>query len=229
MPSAQEVLDRYADGTPYESLAAAFREFERPPGDDPVLLVAEAAAATTGQNYVTGVRPTVERFREAFVETGRATTLEALAALSVEDETLVEAFGAQRKRRVLLEVARALAARSETGLDALRAWAVGADPYRYEADPIGSISGVGPSTFQFLRQQAGVDAATPDPTLTSLVERVDDEVEGLDLDTSESLRTIASCELLSLVTSYRILEIDRIAWWTFTDEDEREAEMALGR
>lgn len=224
MTTVDEVLRRYADAGPYAETAAAFLEFDRRTGDDPVSLVAEAAAASTGQRYHAGVKPTVESFRETFLETGRATTFAALASLSVEDEALVEAFGARRKRRVLLEIARVLEARPEDDdLASLRSWAASADPYRYDVDPVGEISGVGPVTFQYLRMLAGVDTVRPGPEVVELVEAVADELESSALDASESLRTIASCEWLALESSFRRIEIDALAWWNFADEREREA------
>ena len=229
MTTVQDALDQYADDAPYERLAGTFLEFERFPGDDPRLLVAEAAASATGQNYVTGVRPTVERFAEAFVSSGRVTSFGDLAEIDLEDDDLIEAVGAQRKRRVLLEAARVLADRPEADdLEALRAWAAEADIYAYESDPIGAISGVGPSTFQYLRMLAGVDTAKPDPELLSLLEAVADEADRPALATTDRLRAVAACEWLAIVTSYRRLEIDRIAWWSFTDEDERDAIVASG-
>ncbi|ELY37438.1 hypothetical protein [Natronorubrum tibetense] len=220
----QSILDRHAEGVPCEDLAAAFREHRRWSGDDPRLLLAEAAASTTGQGFVGGVKPTVERFREAFVMTGRVDSFDALATLDLEDEDLIDAFGAQRKRHVLLEAARVLADRPETDdLAALVGWASAADPYRYDADPIGSIAGVGPSSFQSLRQLAGIEAITPDPTVVALIDAVDDDLESSPLDTATDLRTIASGEWLALESSYTMLEVDRLAWWTFTDGDVREA------
>ncbi|MWV40968.1 hypothetical protein [Natrialba sp. INN-245] len=222
MNSVQPVLDRYADDVPVEELVQPFLEFERWTGDDPRLLVAEAAAATTGQRFVDGIKPAVTRFREAFVETGRVSSVADIAALSLEDDDLVAAFGARRNRHVLLEAAAVLASRPEDDdLAALRGWAAEADQYRHDEDPIGSISGVGPSSFQYLRQLAGVDAVTPDPTVTAFVEAVDEELEHSPLETATDRLTIASCEWLSLVSTYRPLAIDRIAWWAFTDDEDR--------
>ncbi len=227
MTSVQAVLDRYAADVPYDRLAEAFLAFERPPGDDPLLLVAEAAASATGQNHVTGVRPTVERFADAFLETDRVTALSDLAGVDLEDADLVEAVGAERKRRVLLEVAAVLADRPEDDdLEALRSWATGADVYAYENDPVGAIAGVGPSTFQYLRMLAGVDTAKPDPELVELLAGVAEGADRPALATTDRLRAVAACEWLAIVTDYGRLEIDRIAWWTFTDEDERDATVA---
>ena len=169
-------LEPYADGVPHAELARDFLEHRRWTGDEPLLLVAEAAASSTGQGFVDGIKPTVERFRDAFVATDRVTSFSALAAIDREDDDLVAALGAQRKRSVLIEIARVLADRPESDdLAALEAWAATADHYRYDEDPIGSISGVGPATFQYLRQLAGVDTPRPDPTAERLLEAVVDD------------------------------------------------------
>lgn len=222
--AVQRVLDRYAEDVPCKDLAAAFREHRRWTGDDPRLSLAEAAASTTGQSFLGGIKPTVERFREAFVDSGRADSIAAVAALELEDDDLVGAFGAQRKRHVLLEAAAVLAARPEDDdREALTEWASRADHYRYDDDPIGAISGVGPGTFQYLRQLAGVDTIRPDPTVGRLLEAVDDDLESSPIDTATGLRTIASGEWLAFESSYTPLEIDRLAWWTYADADERDA------
>jgi hypothetical protein len=218
------VLEPYADGVPYVELAAEFREHRRWTGDDPLLLVAEAAASTTGQGFVSGIEPTVTRFRDAFIETDRVDSVAALAALDLADDELVAVFGAKRKRHVLLEIARVLADRPEDDdLDALIAWASAADHYRYDEDPIGSIAGIGPSSFQYLRQLAGIETIRPLPQVLTLVDAIDEDLGESPLDTATDLRTIASVEWLSFVSPYTPLEIDRIAWWTFTDEADREA------
>ncbi|SFB72718.1 hypothetical protein SAMN05444422_101516 [Halobiforma haloterrestris] len=226
--SVQSALDRYAADVPYETLARAFLEHDRWTGDDPRLLLAEAAASTTGQGFRAGIYPTVERFREAFVETGRVGSFADLAAIDLENEDLVAAFGAQRKRRVLLEAAATLADRPEDDdLAGLEGWAAEADHYRYAEDPIGSISGVGPATFQYLRQLAGVDAVRPDPTVVAFLEDIAADLDSAPIDTSEPRRTIASCEWLSLVSSYRPIDLDRIAWWRETDPEDRTAVLAI--
>lgn len=226
MSRLETVLDRYAEGVPYEALARSYLEFERPSGDDPLLLLAEAAASTTGQRYRSGIEPTVERFREAFVATERVETFRDLAGLAVDDEALIEAFGAQRKRRVLCEAARVLAERKEDDdFTSLCAWAAEADPYRYHEDPIGAISGVGPSTFQYLRMLAGIDTAKPDPQVTDFLETLASEVDTPYLDASEPLRAIAACEWLGIVTDYRAIEVDQLAWWLDADEADRAAAM----
>ncbi|MDF9745650.1 hypothetical protein [Natrinema salsiterrestre] len=222
--TVEAVLEPYADDVPFRELAAEFHEYRRWTGDDPLLLIAEAAASTTGQSFIGGIEPTVSRFRDAFVETDRVDSVADLAALDLADDELVAVFGAKRKRHVLLEIARVLADRPEDdGLDALIAWASAADHYRYDEDPIGSIAGVGPSSFQYLRQLAGVETIRPLPQAVSLIDAVAGDLEDSPLDAATDLRTIASGEWLAFLSSYTPLEIDRIAWWAFTDEADRDA------
>lgn len=230
MEQVRSVIDRYAEDVPYGELTRAYLDFERPPGDDPTLLVAEAAAATTGEDYRTGIYPSVERFRTEFVETGRLSTFGDVAELDPANETLRAVFKADRKRRTLVEMAGVIAERAKTDdLTALRDWACEADHYRYDADPIGSIRGVGPSTFQYLRMLAGTNVARPDTTLSAFVDDVDADIEAVSLDGSSPLRVIASCEWLAYTTGYDMLEIDRIAWWRYTEDEEREAVRSIER
>lgn len=219
----REAVEQRAAGVPYEETAAAFLAFERWTGDDPLLLLAEAAASSTGQGYVSGVRSAVDSFREAFLENGRVETYADLAGLAVDDADLEAALGAERKRRILLEGARALADRPEDDdLAALRGWAETADPYRHGDDPIGAISGVGPATFQYFRMLAGVDAVRPDAHAAQLVNAIGNETDA-SLETGSALETLAACEWLAIVTDYRRIDIDQIAWWTDADENERTA------
>jgi len=82
--AVRTVLEAYADSVPHAELARDFLEYRRWSGDEPLLFVAEAAAASTGQGFVDGIKPTVERFRDAFVATDRVDSLSALAALDRE-------------------------------------------------------------------------------------------------------------------------------------------------
>ncbi|WP_455448860.1 hypothetical protein [Natrinema thermotolerans] len=221
--TARAALESRADGVPAAELAAQFLEFRRWTGSNPLLLVAEAAAAATGQGFLDGIKPAVERFRDAFVATGRIASFSDLAALEREDDDLVAALGARRKREVCCEIAAVLAdSPADDDRTALVDWAETADHYRHESDPIGSIAGVGLGTVQYLRQLAGVDTPRPDPPLETLLSAIDDDLERSPIDTATARRTIASCEWLAVVSGYRRLEIDRIAWWRATEPAERE-------
>ncbi|UTF53175.1 hypothetical protein [Natronosalvus rutilus] len=219
MASPQAVLDRFADDVPYAPLADSFRSFDRPAGDEPLSMLATATAATDGGSATTSVVETVE---ETFLERGEVTSFSDVADLEPDDERLHEVFHADRKRRVFCEVAHVLANRPErSDIEALCSWAAEADVYRYDLDPVGDVSGVGPTSFQYLRQLAGIDTARPNAALESLLKSVAHESETAVVETSEPLRTLASCEWLSLTTTYRPLEIDRLAWWLEASDDKR--------
>ncbi|USZ73001.1 hypothetical protein [Natronosalvus halobius] len=219
MASPQAVLDRFADGVPCTSLADSFRPFDRPAGGEPLSMLATATAATDGGSATVSVAETVE---ETFLERGEVTSFSDLADLELDDERLQEVFHADRKCRVYCEVARVLANRPErSDTEALCSWAAEADVYRYDQDPVGDVSGVGPTSFQYLRQLTGIDTARPNAALESLLGSIADESGTTVIETSEPLRTLASCEWLSLTTTYRPLEIDRLAWWLEASADER--------
>ena len=50
--AVRTVLEAYADSVPHAELARDFLEYRRWSGDEPLLFVAEAAAASTGQGFV---------------------------------------------------------------------------------------------------------------------------------------------------------------------------------
>ncbi|MDZ7730805.1 MAG: hypothetical protein U5K37_07690 [Natrialbaceae archaeon] len=64
-----------------------------------------------------------------------------------------------------------------------------------------------------------MDTAKPDPQLEELL--ADLEADIGPIADATGLRAIAGAEWLSYVTDYRMLEIDRLAWWLYTDEEER--------
>ncbi|WP_435180480.1 hypothetical protein [Halorussus sp. AFM4] len=224
MSPIQHLIDEYADESDYAAKAEKFLNLDRWTGDDPLLLLADAAGTTTGQNYFNHVMPAVERFHEEFLESGRIDSLESLSRLDHDDEDLVEIFEAKRKRRVLIDGAGVIADVSGSDdLDRLQQWARDADPYNYTTDPFGSINGVGLRTFQYLRMNAGIDTVKPDIQVRRFVEAIADVIESPHLDASSDQAVLESCEWISAETGYRLIELDQIAWWRFADANERHA------
>lgn len=113
MSNFQETIDEYAAEVEYTAQAEKFLNLERWTGDDALLLLADAVGTTTGQNYFTHVKPSVEAFQTQFLDFGRVTSFADLASLNQQDSTLRQIFEAKRKRRVLIVGADALA-----GIDA---------------------------------------------------------------------------------------------------------------
>lgn len=229
MSRIQHLIDEYADESDYAAKAEKFLNLDRWTGDDPLLLLADAAGTTTGQNYFNHVMPAIERFQVEFLKPGRVDSLESLSRLDHDDEDLVEIFEAKRKRRVLIDGAGVIAdVAGSDDLDRLQQWARAADPHDYTADPFGGINGVGLRTFQYLRMNAGIDTVKPDIQVKRFVESVADAIESPHLDSSSGRAVLESCEWISDETGYRMIELDQIAWWRFADADERHAAEEFG-
>lgn len=228
MPDIQELIDEYAEGVDYSSHAAKFLELTRWTGDDPLLLVADAAGTTTGQNYFDQVKPSVEAFQARFLDTGRLTSFAELAKLDQKNPSLTQIFEAERKRRVLIKGAEIFANMDgEDDLTRLQSWARNADPTIYTKDPFGQIFGVGLRTFQYLRMIAGVDTVKPDIQVRRFIEALAEGTDNPNLDPSTDLSVLASCRWIAENTDYRMIELDQIAWWHFADVNERHAAETL--
>jgi hypothetical protein len=224
MSDIQHRIDEYAAEVDYTAHAERFLQLDRWTGDDPLLLLADAAGTTTGQSYFTHVKPSVEAFQTHFLETDRITSFAELASLNQQDTTLEQIFEAQRKRRVLVEGADVLAnIDAETDLVRLQEWAHHADPTNHSMDPFGGINGVGLRTFQYLRMIAGIDTVKPDIQVKRFVETLAEETGDPHLDPSRDQTVLESCQWLAEETDYRMIELDQIAWWHFSETAERHA------
>lgn len=220
----------YAADCDYTAHAEMFLELDRWTGDNPLLLLADAAGTTTGQNYFNDVKPSVEAFQTQFLESGRVTSFDELSSLNQQDSTLQQIFEAKRKRRVLIRGANVFADfDAETDLARLQKWAGGADPYHHALDSFGGINGVGLRTFQFLRMIAGIDTVKPDIQVQRFIEALGDATGNPHLDSSQDEAVLKSCEWLAKVTDYRMIDLDQIAWWYFSDATERHAATTLDK
>jgi hypothetical protein len=228
MPGLQDRIDNYASEVEYTTLATKFLQLDRWTGDNPLLLLADAAGTTTGQNYFSQVKPSVETFQEHFLDTGRITSFAELALLDQQDSKLTEIFEAQRKRRVLIAGADVFAnIDAEHDLERLQQWAQDANPTTYTDDPFGQITGVGLRTFQYLRMIAGIDTVKPDIQVQRFIEALAEATESPHLDASTNEAVLKSCQWIAEETGYRMIELDQIAWWHFSDASERHATETL--
>lgn len=213
MARLQDLIEKFAGDSDYTQNAEIFLNLDRWTGDNPVLMLSDAAGTTTGQNYFFHVKPSVEAFRERFLESGRVDSMDSLSKLDPDEDDLVQIFEAGRKRHVLIEGARVFADFAGTSdLDRLQRWARNADPLNYSEDPFGSIRGVGLRTFQYLRMVAGVDTVKPDIQVKRFIEALADATETPQLDASSDHAVLKSCEWISSQTEYRMIELDQIAW-----------------
>ncbi|ELZ16538.1 hypothetical protein C477_15940 [Haloterrigena salina JCM 13891] len=217
-PPTDEIDDairEFVDDDRYRKRAAMFRNLDRWTGDDPVLLVVDAAGTTTGAGYFDSVKPAVERFRERYVETGEITTLHELADAETELQSI---FTNRRKQTVAMELAAYFSARPEASdLEAMRTWAETAPLYPYTDDPISEISGIGQKTFLFLQMLAGADAIKPDRHVEKFVDSLRETLPSAPLEATDTEAVLESCEWLAAHSSFDLLELDQIAWWYFAD------------
>lgn len=228
MSDIHELIDDYATGVAHDAHAAKFLQLDRWTGDDPLLMLADAAGTTTGQNYFAHVKPSVESFKTEFLDTGRISSFDGLATLGKQDPALEQIFEAHRKRHVLTTGAEVFANIGATDdLARLREWARNADPTQYSEDPFGRISGVGLRTFQYLRMIAGIDTVKPDIQVRRFVESLAERTGNPHLDGSTDQSVLESCRWIANETDYRMIELDQIAWWHHSDSTARHAAETL--
>ena len=177
-----------------------------------ILMVLDAAFDSIGLNYFQSVVPKVELFRQKYVETGRITSLEELATNS--DTELKEIWKNQRSWKVARETAAYLASlKQKHGLDdrsALIHWARRAPLSGWEQDPIGSISGVGINTYQYLRMMGGVDTVMPDKIVKKVIFEILDKA-GIPRPQTD-IDFILLLEKLAPRTGYRAIELCWMTW-----------------
>lgn len=224
MLDIQDRVDEYAAEVEYTAHAEKFLQLNRWTGDDPLLLLADAAGTTTGQNYFAHVKPSVEAFQAEYLDTGQITSFAELATLDRQEPELKQIFEHPRKRRVLIRGADVFAdIAGEDDLFRLQQWARNADSNNHTEDPFGQITGVGLRTFQYLRMLAGIDTVKPDIQVQRFVEALADATDNHQLDSSTGLSVLESCRWIAGETDYRMIDIDQIAWWHFSDAAERHA------
>ncbi|WP_394742917.1 hypothetical protein [Natronococcus roseus] len=219
--TVQRVLDNYADdASKYQEHAAKFQNFDRWTGPDPKIIIADAAGSATGLNYENIVKPNVESFRDQFVNSGKVQSLADLTELE-HDSEFAESFTIGHPN-IVHDVAAALLEKAEPDaddLDLLQTWAANADPKQYQSDPVGDVHGIGPATFQYLRMIAGADTVKPDVQVEKFITELETEHSEFDVDSSSKLELIDSCRWLATHSTYSMIEIDQIAWWTFSETE----------
>jgi hypothetical protein len=177
-----------------------------------LLMVIDAAFDSIGLNYFQSVVPKVELFRRNYVETGRIVTLEDLAAADVNK--LQSVWKNTRSWHVARKVAsHLLAVQVRNRLndrDTLINWAKHAPLDDWKSDPVGSISGVGINTYQYLRMMGGVDTVMPDKIVKKVIYEILD-MSGMERPDGD-LEFIRTVERLAPQTGYRAIELCWMTW-----------------
>jgi len=182
-------------------------------GGSVVLMVVDAAFTSIGLNYFTSVVPRVMDFKQKLVDSGKLRSLEQLSALSLE-----QVQGIWRNSRSW-QVARAVASYLHNlamtdNLDereTFRCWATNSHLEGWEENPVGSINGVGITTFQYLRMMGGVDTAMPDKIVRRVIRQILDEAS-LEMPTGGDIELVTTIEQMSNISGYRPIEICWMTW-----------------
>lgn len=178
-----------------------------------LLMVIDAAFTSVGLNYFTAVVPNVLKFEKELMVSGKIRTLRDLSL--IQPDQVRSIWKNSRSWQMAKGVASYLHNLAVTQyLDdrgALRCWATGSCLENWKEDPIGKISGVGITTFQYLRMMGGIDTAMPDKIVRRVVRRILDEAR-LDMPTKNDMKLINTIEHVARVSGYRSTEICWMTW-----------------
>lgn len=182
-------------------------------GGSVVLMVVDAAFTSIGLNYFTAVVPSVMKFEKELVANGKVRTLGNLSTIQLAQVQSIW------KNRRSWEAAKGIAtylhelvtAEGLNDREALRRWAAISCLERWKDDPIGKISGVGITTFQYLRMMGGIDTAMPDKIVRKVVRQTLHESE-VDMPVEPDLELINTIECMARLSDYRPIEICWMTW-----------------
>ncbi len=178
-------------------------------GGSAVLMVVDAAITSAGLSYFTAVIPRVLRFKELFYDSNRVRSFEEL--VETDEAQLLEVWRLRRVWKTAKGVAAALL--KYEGPDdraKLRAWAQGSRLNGWRDDPVGSVSGVGLVTYQYLRMMGGVDTAMPDRVVKRFVAREAQKV-GVHVP-MDDYGFVKFLEELGRRTGIRPVEVTWLSW-----------------
>ncbi len=177
-----------------------------------LLMVIDAAFDSIGLNYFQSVVPKVELFRQRYVETGKIRTMEGMVKADASE--LRAMWKNERSWKVAREIASHLASlKRKYSLDdrsALISWAQKSPLNGWEQDPVGSISGVGINTYQYLRMMGGVDTVMPDKIVKRVIFDILREAK-IKLPESD-IEFVQLIERLAPATGYRAIELCWMTW-----------------
>jgi len=179
-----------------------------------VLMIVDAGFTSIGLNYFKTVVPKVEKFRREFVNTGKVTTLQDLAAADANNEELERIWKNKRSWQVVKSIASYLVKlRSKKKLSEREAfiyWAKHSRLEEWEKDPVGKMNGVGINTFQYLRMMGGINTVMPDKVVKKvmgeILSKASIEMPSNDID------FVRLVERVARETGYKAIELCWMTW-----------------
>ena len=177
------------------------------------LMVVDAAFTSIGLNYFTAVVPSVMRFEKELMVNGKIRTLRDLTVLQLGQVQSIwkNSRSWQLAKGVASHLHNLAVAQNLDDRGALRYWATSSCLENWKEDPIGKISGVGITTFQYLRMMGGIDTAMPDKIVRKVVRQILDEA-GLDMPTENDMELINTIGRMARASGYRSIEICWMTW-----------------
>lgn len=179
-----------------------------------VLMVIDAAFTSIGLNYFTSVVPHVVKFENKFVATGQIKTIKDLSTVKLNDVECVwknrRSWHAAKEIAAYLHLS-GLAQHLNNDKATLRHWAKNSSLEHWRDDPVGKITGVGITTFQYLRMMGGVDTAMPDKIVRRVVKEILNSA-GSNLPTTDDMDLVNTIHYMAKISGCRSIEICWMTW-----------------
>jgi len=179
-----------------------------------VLMIVDAAFTSIGLNYFKTVVPKVEKFRREFVNTGRITTLQDLAAADANNEELERIWKNKRSWQVVKSIASYLvkfeSEKKLSGRETFIHWAKHSKLEEWEKDPVGKMNGVGINTFQYLRMMGGIDTVMPDKVVKKVMGEILSKAN-IEMPTND-VDFVRLVEQVARETGYKAIELCWMTW-----------------
>ncbi|MBE9469683.1 MAG: hypothetical protein IMY78_00350 [Chloroflexi bacterium] len=178
-----------------------------------VLMVVDAAFTSIGLNYFTAVVPSVVKFEKELTADGKIGTLRDLSLLQPDQvESIWRNLRSWQVAKGAASYLHNLAvADNLDDRGALRRWAANSRLESWKEDPIGTINGVGITTFQYLRMMGGMDTAMPDKIVRRVIRQILEEA-ALDMPVQKDMELISTIERMAELSGYRSIEICWMTW-----------------
>lgn len=206
----KDVVDRYMQQVPeVKTFCDRCLNTERWDGNV-LLMIVDAAFNSIGLNYFHSIVPAVEKFRKTYIQNNIIATFGNFTSLDYADLSII--WKNRRSWHIAKEIVNVLATPQDDIKDkpVLRRWARQSRLDSWKTDPIGSITGIGINTFQYLRMMGGVDTVMPDKIVKRILQQVFQKAQfPLPSDDLEFIRTI---ENIAPLVGYRAIELCWMTW-----------------
>jgi len=176
-------------------------------------MIVDAAFTSIGLNYFTAVVPSVVKFEKESTADGKIGTLRDLSLLQPDQvESIWRNLRSWQVAKGAASYLHNLAvADNLDDRGALRRWAANSRLETWKGDRIGTINGVGITTFQYLRMMGGMDTAMPDKIVRRVVRQILEEA-ALDMPVQKDMELISTIERMAELSGYRSIEICWMTW-----------------